>query len=132
LLELTIDAYASRQRLSFAGDIDPTIDAAVSSFLEQAGRATFSVPKEIRDALKWAKSRPMMLTEKLTAVIDNLVARDILSGKEAAAKKRELKEREVLPMLNDAVHRLDVVPSIPRVNHILEIVRPVFNGMLKD
>ena len=39
---------------------------------------------------------------------------------------------EVLPMLNDAVHRLDVVPSIPRVNHILEIVRPVFNGMLKD
>jgi hypothetical protein len=132
LLELTIDAYAARQKLSFAGDADPTLDAAVSSFLELAGRAAFSVPKEIRHALKRATSRPMMLTEKLTAVIDDLVTRDILSGKEAAAKKRELKEREVLPMLNDAVHRLDVVPSIPRVNHILEIVRPVFNGMLKD
>ncbi|ODS52397.1 MAG: hypothetical protein ABS36_17600 [Acidobacteria bacterium SCN 69-37] len=132
LLELTIDAYAAKQKLSFAGDVDPTIDAAVSSFLEQAGRASFSVPKEIRDALKRAKSRPMTLTEKLTTAIDDLVTRGTLSGKEAGAKKRELKEREVLPMLNDAVHRLDVAPSIPRVNHILEIVRPVFNGMLKD
>ena len=132
LLELTIDAYTLRHKLSFAGDVNPAFDAAVSSFLEQAGRAAFSVPREVRDALKWAKSRPMTVSEKLTAAIDDLVTKGVLSGKEAGAKKRELKERDVLPMLNDAVHRLEVAPSISRVNHILEVVRPVFNGMLQD
>lgn len=132
LLELSVDAYANKQKLPFAGDVDPTLAGILPAFYGNAGRDGFSIPKEVKAALAWAKKKPMPLTEKLSAVIDHLVKLQIFNQKDAVAKKRELKDGEILPILNDAVHRLDNVPSIARVDHILEAVLPVYNGMLKD
>jgi hypothetical protein len=129
LLELSTDAYATTHRLRFAGDTNPTLAAALPDFYKAANEAGVTISADIREALRWAKTRPMSLADKLSNVIDNLVERQILTAKEAAAKQREVKAADVVPLLNDAIHRLSVVPSIPRVNHLLEVLLPVFNAM---
>lgn len=129
LLELSTDAYAGPRKLSFAGDTNPALDAALPNLYKDLNAAGVTLPRDIKEALRWAKTRPMSLAEKLYAVIADLVEREVITGKEGAAKQREIKAADVLPLLNDAIHRLSVVPSISRVNHILEVVRPVFNAM---
>jgi hypothetical protein len=76
-----------------------------------------------------AASSAPSLDKKLEIVIDALVNDGRMNQKEATAKKRELREKECVALLHDAVHRLDTVPSLPRVTHILEVVAPVFNAM---
>lgn len=129
LLELSTDAYAGAHKLSFAGDTNPALNAALPNFYKDLNAAGVTLPRDIKEALRWAKTRPMSLADKLSAVINDLVERQVITGKEGAAKQREIKAADVLPLLNDAIHRLLVVPSIPRVNHILEVVHPVFNAM---
>jgi len=129
LLELSIDAYATLHNLPFAGDIDPTLEHALPVFYEELNRANISIPKDIREALKWAKRQPMSLADKLEAVLNHLASRNVIKAKEASALSRQLRAADVLPMLNDAVHRLKISPTVPRVNHILEAVEPVFNGI---
>lgn len=129
LLELSIDAYAGTRKLSFAGDTNPALAAALPNFYKDLNAAGVTLPADIKEALRWARARPMSLAEKLSAVINDLVQRQVMTAKEGSAKQREIKAADVLPLLNDAIHRLTAVPSIPRVNHILEVVRPVFNAM---
>ena len=45
--------------------------------------------------------------------------------------KRELNEQEIVPILNDAVHRLHNFPSTERVNRVLQVIQLVFNEIHK-
>lgn len=129
LLELSIDHYATEKNLSTGSDVDAVVQADVKAFRTAVGRAGVKIPKSISQALYRAANQPPNLDKKLANVIDALVAAGQMNRKEAAAKKRELRDKEVVALLHDAVHRLETVPSLPRVTHILEVVAPIFNGM---
>jgi hypothetical protein len=129
LLELSIDEFATVNNLSVGSDVDATVQSEVAAFREAVGRAGVATPKAINQALNRAASSAPNLDKKLETVIDALVVAGRMKSKEATAKKRELRERETVALLHDAVHRLDTVPSPTRVTHILEIVRPVLNAM---
>ncbi|HEV7428408.1 MAG TPA: hypothetical protein VGQ46_18785 [Thermoanaerobaculia bacterium] len=128
LLELAIHDYAANNSLPFASDTGAGEDE-VKAFRKTLSQASITIPKVINEALKFAGNKPMSLPEKLHAVIDDLKARKVARPKEAEAKKRELGAEDVFHLLNDAVHRLEVVPSMDRVTHILKVIRPVFNWM---
>lgn len=129
LLELSIDHFATENSLSIGSDVDATVQAEVAAFREEAGRKGVTIPKTISQALGRAASTAPNLDKKLEIVIDSLVEDGRMKQKEAAAKKRELREKESVALLHDALHRLDTVPSLTRVTHILEVVGPVFNAM---
>ena len=129
LLELTADSYATDHGLATSSDTDSAIEGEVTNFREQLGRAGIKPSKAISNALKILSTQPPNLGRKLEVTIDSLVAKGKLAPKEGSAKKRELATSSVVALLNDAVHRLHNVPSIDRVNHILEIVAPIFNAM---
>jgi hypothetical protein len=129
LLELSIDHYAEAEKLAFAGDTNDELEREIAEFLEAQQTAGVQTPKRIREALKWASRRPLSLGEKLEKVIRDLIAKDKLPSKEGHAKIRELKAHDVVALLNDAVHRLEHFPSPERVDHMLLIVRPVFNAL---
>jgi hypothetical protein len=129
LLELCIEQYASDKDLPFAGDTDGLLEQEVKTFNETLGRAKVTPTKRIREVLAAAPSRGVKLSDKLTLVIQSLVQLKAFNPKEAAAKLREINARDVIHLLNDAIHRLETVPSMTRVDHILEVVRPVFNAM---
>ena len=129
LLELSIDHYATENNLSTGSDVDTQVETEIKAFREDCGRAKVAIPKFVSQALKRAASQAPALDKKLEIVIDALVAAGQLEQKEANAKKREMREKEVVALLHDAVHRLDTVPSIQRVTHILEVVSVVFNAM---
>lgn len=129
LLELSIDHYATQHSLDFAGDSNPLLEAEMKAFWKQLGMKGIKPSKPIREALKLATGRPMGLSEKLERVTDHLIANGAIDQKEGNAKKRELRALDVTRLLNDAVHRLKVTPSIDRVNHILEVAQPIFNAM---
>lgn len=88
-----------------------------------------AIPKFVRQALKFAETRPVTLSEKLEQVVKHLVSNKKIGHKEGNAKLREIRSREVVELLNDAVHRLQTIPSAERVKHILEITQPLFNAM---
>jgi hypothetical protein len=67
---------------------------------------------------------------KLELAIRDLVEKKRLDPKEGAAKIREVNDKKIVELLNDAVHRLENVPNMERVDHILEIVRPIYNAMV--
>jgi len=129
LLELSVDHYATENNLSIGSDVDKDIEAEVKAFREACGRADVKIPRSVSQALKRAAAQAPTLDKKLDIVLDALVAAKQMNEKEAGAKKRDLREKEVIALLHDAVHRLETVPSIPRVNHILEVVAAVFNAM---
>jgi hypothetical protein len=129
LLELSIDTFATAKGLSTGSDEDATVLAEVAAFREEAGRKGLRISRLISQALGRAASTPPNLDKKLEVVIDALVKGGQMKPREATAKKRELREKESVALLHDAVHRLDNVPSLARVTHILEVVAPVFNAM---
>lgn len=130
LLEISADHYAAVRSLSFAGDRNVNVEEEVRAFRKQLGSAGISVAKPISQALNFAASKPLSLGHKLELVIHDLVQENKLSQKEANAKIRELRVKTVVELLNDAAHRLDNVPSIERVDHILEVIQPVYNAMV--
>lgn len=129
LLELSIDHYAEAEKLTFAGDTNDRLEREIDEFLNAQQLAGIQTPRPIREALKWASRRPLSLGEKLEKVIRDLIDKEKLPSKEGHAKLRELKAHDVVALLNDAVHRLEHFPSPERVDHILLIVRPVFNAL---
>lgn len=129
LLELSVDHYAEANSLLFAGDRNSEVDNELQAFQKDLSSAGITPSKAIRDALKWATMKPLNLSKKLEYVIRDLVKRGFMSPKEGNAKIREIKAVDVIALLNDAVHRLNNSPSMTRVDHILEVVRPVFNAM---
>jgi hypothetical protein len=129
LLELSVDQYASTNGLSFAGDKNPELEIEIVAFFKILNQASVSPTKTVRDALKWTMTRPLSLGSKLELVIKDLVKHGAINSKEGSAKIRELHAHDIVALLNDAVHRLDIVPSMGRVDHILEVVRPIFNAM---
>lgn len=130
LLEISADHYAGEQALSFAGDRNVKVEEEVKVFFKQLSAANISPSKTIRQALVFAASRPLSLGTKLELVIRDLIDKNRINSKEGNAKIRELHEKQVVELLNDAVHRLENVPSIDRVDHILEVMRPVYNAMM--
>jgi hypothetical protein len=128
-LELSVDQYASDHTLSFAGDTNNQLESEVQAFQKVLSTANIAPSKPIREALKHAASRQLSLTRKLEAVIKDMSKRGTMNPKEASAKIRELHANDIISLLNDAVHRLEIVPSMDRVDHIVEVVRPVFNAM---
>jgi hypothetical protein len=129
LLELSLDYYATTHNLRTAGDADAEVVDIVTEFRKACNLANVVIPKPISVALDRAAITPPTLTHKLNVVIDELVAAHLIKRKDADAKKRELRERETVELLHDAVHRLDTVPSMTRVSHILEVIAPIFNAM---
>lgn len=131
LLELSVESYAVEQDLPFAGEVNLELEQVMPRFHEDLQRNQLSVPKEVREALKWAQRQPMSLSHKLNAVLQHLANRGLMKPKEASALGRQMKAADILPLLNDAVHRLHVSPTIPRVDHILEAIAPIYNGIHK-
>lgn len=129
MLELWIDQFATANNLSVGSDKDSEIEDAVAAFREACGRASVSIPKGISRALARAATQAPNLDKKLDVVIAALAADGRLKDKEAQAKRREIHEKESISLLHDAVHRLETVPSIQRVDHILEVLAPVLNAM---
>jgi hypothetical protein len=129
LLELAVDNYANANNLAFAGDKNNELELELQAFQKIISAASITPSKLIRDALKWASNRPMNLSKKLEYVIRDLIKRGFINTKEGNAKIRELNANDVIALLNDSVHRLDNAPSMDRVDHILEVVRPIFNAM---
>ncbi len=108
------------------------MEEEVKDFRKQLGVAGIKPSKSITRALDFAATRPLSLGTKLELVIKDLMDQRRLDHKEGSAKIRELKEKTVFELLNDAVHRLENVPSVPRVDHILEVMRPVYNAMVAE
>jgi hypothetical protein len=129
MLELAIDHFATANNLSVGADKDAEVEGEVAAFREACGRAAVPIPKRISQALNRVSTQAPNLDKKLEIVINSLVSLGRMSDKEARAKKRDIHERESIALLHDAIHRLDTVPSIARVNHILEVVAPVLNAM---
>jgi hypothetical protein len=129
LLELSIDDYANAQSLPFAGDKNGQLEEDIKALQRNLSIASITLPKSVRDALKAAANQGPRLPDKLDAVIHDLIKRKKLGSKEGNAKIRELRQKDILPLLNDAVHRLHNFPTIERVDHVLEVVLPVFNAM---
>jgi len=130
LFELSADHYAAEESLSFAGDRNIEMEEEVKDFRKQLGVAGIKPSKSITRALDFAATRPLSLGVKLELVIKDLMEKKRIDRKEGSAKIRELKEKTVIELLNDAVHRLENVPSVPRVDHILEVMKPVYNAMV--
>jgi hypothetical protein len=129
LLELSIDQYATENGLKTGGDVDADVVERVTEFRKECNLKGVSIPRPISAALDRAANQPPNLTHKLNVVIDALVAVNSMKKRESEAKKRDLKEKDIVELLHDAVHRLETVPSMPRVSHILEVIAPIFNGM---
>jgi hypothetical protein len=129
LLELSIDYYANANKLAFAGDKNNEIELELQSFQKILSTAKVAPSRIIRETLKWGAIRPLSLSKKLEHVIRDLMRRGSINQKEGNAKIRELNANDVIALLNDSVHRLENAPSMARVDHILEVVRPVFNAM---
>lgn len=129
LLELSIDAYATEHTLSFAGDQDAQLGEDIKALYRELSLAKITLAKSVREALKAAPTKGPQLPDKLDAVIRDLIQRQKLNAKDGNAKIRELHQKDIIPLLNDAVHRLEHFPTIERVDHVLEVVRPVFNAM---
>lgn len=129
LFEITADHYAAENGLEFAGDRNVQVEEEVKGFRKELNAAGVKPSKNISQALDFAASRPKSLGMKLELVIKDLIARKKIDSKEGNAKIRELKDRQVVELLNDAVHRLENVPNMDRVDHILEIMRPIHNAM---
>ena len=132
LLELSGDHYANENGLAFAGDTNPEFDQELTSFQKILSTANVTPSRAIREALKAAAGRQLSLGKKLEYTIRELMKRGAMDQKEGNAKIRELRTRDVVSLLNDAVHRLENFPSMDRVDHIIEIVRPIFNAMTPE
>jgi hypothetical protein len=132
LFELSADHYATEESLSFAGDRNAEMEEEVKDFRKQLGVAGIRPSASISRALTFVATRPLSLGTKLELVIKDLMNKGRLDHKEGAAKIRELKEKTVIELLNDAVHRLNNVPSVSRVDHILEVMKPVYNAMVAE
>jgi hypothetical protein len=130
LFELSADHYAAEESLSFAGDRNIEMEEEIKDFRRQLGVAGIRPSKSITRALDLAATRPLSLGIKLELVIKDLMDKKRIDRKEGNAKIRELTEKTVIELLNDAVHRLENVPSVPRVDHILEVMKPVYNAMV--
>jgi hypothetical protein len=129
LLELSVDHYANENNLMFAGDDNHKLELEIQDFQKELSKASVIPTKVIREILKLAASRPLSFSKKLELVVRDLIQRGKIDRKEGNAKIRELGAHDVVAILNDAVHRLENVPSMSRVDHILEVVRPIFNAM---
>ena len=132
LLELSIEAYATKRALPFAGDRNPDIERELGEFWKALNDAGVTPPPLVKAALRRAKVNPMPLSDKVLDVVDDLMATERLQKKDGEAKKREITTTQVVALLNDAVHRLTVTPSIERVNHILDVLQPVYNAITSD
>lgn len=130
LLELSIDAYATKHGLPFAGDRNGALEAEIKSFQKDLSIAKVNLPKAIGGALRSSVTNAPRLTEKLNAVVKHLMAANKMNSKDGDAKLRELKANDVVPLLNDAIHRLQSFPTIERVDHIHHVVEPIFNAMM--
>lgn len=132
LLELTVDHYANVRGLTFAGDKNTAAETDVKEFYRTLNGHKIDMTKSIRNALKFAGARPMSLSDKLEQVVRDLIAENKLGHKEGTAKLREIRSKDVLELLNDAVHRLQNAPSPERVEHTLEVIQPLFNAMTAE
>lgn len=130
LLELSIADYAKKHSLPIASDEDPSIKQIVKDFREEVGRAQIQVPREISRALNDAATQPPSLSSKIEAVIAHLMAQQTMDRKEGQAKQREVRTTDLVSLLNDAVHRTNVVPSMARADHILEVLTDVLNAIV--
>ena len=132
LLELSLEAYAVTHELSFANDSNPDLDREFGDFWKVLNEAGIKPAPLVKEALRRAKKQPLSLSDKLQEVIDHLVSVERMSHKEGEAKKREVSTVQVVALLNDAVHRLNVTPSVDRVTHILDVLLPVYNAITSD
>ena len=130
LLELATDTYASKHGLTFAGDEDARAKEEIKAAMAEIGRAQISLPKTVRDAIKRAGSKPVSLSEKLELALQSLVDRDVIPRREGESILRGIREHKVVDLLNDAVHRVNTVPTMGSVDHLIEVLTPLFNGML--
>lgn len=131
LLELAADRYAAVHKLTFAGDENVVVAQQVKEFMEAIGRAQVTYPNSIREGLRAISRTRVSAGEKLALVIDDLADEQQYVRKEADAKKRELKHKDIVAVLNDAVHRLDNEPSMERVEHVLAVLLPIYNLMIE-
>jgi hypothetical protein len=129
LLELSVDHYADKRQLSIAGDTDLVLKAELAAFLGELHKAKMAVSGTVKTVLKNGAKRPPSLPDKLNVVVADLVTRKKLSQKEATHILQQLSEKDVLLVLNGAVHRLSSAPNMTRVDDMLEIVGPVFNPL---
>lgn len=129
LVELATDLYASKHQLSFAADVDNELKQLVEQHIAACHRAGVTVERRVSEVLRAASRKGMQLSEKLDKTIEHLGTSGAMVKKEADAKRREIKTTDVLPLLNDAVHRLNTRPSEQRVTHILEVLLPVYSAM---
>lgn len=130
-LELYVDCYTNVNSLSFAGDRNPDVEKIFSDFINEVKQSGIKIPKIVGQNLKFGASKPLSLAEKLKCVVEDLIKKKLMTGREGQAKIRELQASDILPLLNDSVHRLENSPSIERVDHVLEVIRPILNAMFK-
>lgn len=132
MLELSIEAYAKTHGLPFVNDSNPDLEQEFGEFWKALNAASVKPSPLVREVLRRAKKHRLSLSDKLQDVIDHLVTSGRMSQKEGEAKKRELSTVQVVALLNDAVHRLNVTPSVERVTHILDVLLPVYNAITSD
>lgn len=132
MLELSLDEYGTKHDLPFANDQDATLKEEIVNFQKALHEKRIDINKKIRSVLNSGATRSPTLSDKLVMVVDYLVKTGKYSSKEGEAKKRELKEKTTVSLLHDAVHRIDIVPTIEKVDNILDTVRPIFNKMLEE
>lgn len=132
LLELSLEASAVTHELPFANDSNPDLEREFGDFWKVLNEAGVKPSPLVKEALRRAKKQPLSLSDKLQEVIDHLVSIERMSHKEGEAKKREISTVQVVALLNDAVHRLNVTPSVDRVTHILDVLLPVYNAITSD
>lgn len=130
LLELSVDEYSQRVGIDFEGE-DPELQQQIKELREFAGRNNYRIPRKLSLAISRAGKFTPSLTEKLVGVIRHLERNGQVTTKEAEAKIRELSEQEIVPILNDAIHRLHNFPSTERVNRVLQVIQLIFNAIHK-
>ncbi|HYI08465.1 MAG TPA: hypothetical protein VEK57_05310 [Thermoanaerobaculia bacterium] len=130
LLELSVDEYSQRVGIDFEGD-DPELQQQIKELREFTGRNSYRIPRKLSSAISRAAKFTPSLTDKLAEVIRHLEKNGQITTREADAKVRELSEQEIVPILNDAVHRLHNFPSAERVSRVLQVIQLVFNEIHK-
>jgi hypothetical protein len=133
ILDLSVELYAKKHTLPFAGDEDGALRDEIKAFLATSANANVTMSKPVRNVLlAGSKGKVLSLDARLQGVVQDFVKHGHLIQKEADAKVRELKLHDVVALLNDSAHRLDNWPSIDRVDHILQIVQSIVNTINAD
>ncbi len=128
LLELSLNIHSAKHGTDFeAGDPETKNEILELRKFTQANG--FKVSRKLKHALSRASSDTPTLASKLERVLADLKEKKMFDPREADAKRRELNDREVIHLLNDAVHRLTIAPTVDRVDNILEIIAPIFNAI---